>query len=244
MKNHQSSAAVAEPAELTWPSPDFLQTAVRKQREIDTAVRIEKDLAQRVASIQDAAFAKGLPVYVIAGGEAEFKKLCDEQGAAALAANNKREELRNFLNSSRAGFFATRERAQEQLHAAIAEQFARAQKLAEELCELLTGSLGVESECERQEVLIRAWNRLVKKYSRTIPSTNVNAIPGVAGIDPAESLRSIVVGMLLSDPNVRELCRGILAREEERRARTVAFEEVRLDEAERLANPASLAEPF
>lgn len=244
MTNNQSSAPVAEPAELTWPSPDFLQTAVRKQREIDTAVRIEKDLAQRVASIQDQSFQKALPAALLVGGSDALKKLYAERDAATLAVNDKRAELLNFLNASRAGFFAARKRAQEQLHAVIAEQFAHAQKNATELLSILGGLLGTVVEAEREEKSIRMWNRAAKKFNRGIPAVNVNGIPGAVGIDAGESIRSIVHGMLLRDQGIRTLCREFFAREEERRARTAAFEEAKIDEAERLANPAAVVEPF
>lgn len=243
MKN-QSVAAVAEPTRETWPAPDFLNTTARLRHELESAIRHEKDLAQRVASIQDAAFKKALPAAMLAGGPDKLETLSNEQAAAMVAVNQKREDLRRFLTASRGGFFALRNRASEQLRAEISERFARAQEAAAEVCVAVRGFLGADVEAKREEKLIRQWNREVKKFNRSIPATNVNAIPGVAGIDPSESIRSHIIGMLLGDPNIRMLCPDFLAHEAQQRDRAVALEEARLDQAEATANPVSLVEPF
>lgn len=228
----------------TWPAADFVNTAQRLRYELEVAIRRENELAQRIDNIQNAAFAKALPVTLVAGGKDELKKLSDERNAAILGVNQKREALRQYLNVERAKFFAVKERAFEHLRTGVSERFARAQAAATELCAALSDLLGTEAECARQERLIREWNRTTKKFNRSIPSVNINGIPSVAGIGPGESLRSHIEGMLIQDSSIRELCRNILSREAQRREQAVALEEARIDQAEAIANPASLVEPF
>lgn len=238
------SAAVAESAERTWPAPDFLNRAQRLRYELEAAIRVEQPLAQRIAEIQNAAFAKGLPVAVVAGGTDELEKLSDKQVAADLAVSEKRKELRSFLNTERAGFFSLREQAHESLRPEISERFVRVQKAAAELRAALVDLLGAEAESLREEKLIREWNRAVRKFNQTIPAVNVNAIPSATGIDPGESIRSLVEGIIRQDNNIRELCRDFLSREAERREMAAANEEARIAQKEADTNPILHEKPF
>ena len=238
------TATAAEPVEATWPSATFLKDAQRLRSELEKAIRLEKDLAQRVASIQDQSFQKALPAAMLAGGPDALRKLYALRDAAGLSVNDRRAELRQFLAASRAEFFASRERAQEHLHAVIAEQFARAQKNAAELLAIFGGFLGAGAEAEREEKSIRAWNRVILKFNRVIPSANIDAIPAAVAIAAEESIRSRALGMLLQDKGIRTLCREFFAHEAQQRERATAFEEAKIDERERTASPVSMVEPF
>ena len=241
----QAAVAVAESAESTWAATvaDFLIRAQRLRGEVEAAVRVAQQKSQRVADIQNKAFARGLPTSVIAGGADAMKKFSDEQDAAELAVNEAREALRRFLNSAPAGFYAERDRGYERLRPEISEDIACIQKAAAEILARLENLLGAGragAEASRQEGIIRRFNREVEKFNKSIPSVNVNAIPNARGIGIGESIRSRVEAMILQDKNSRELCGGILAREAERRARAVAVEEARIANNEALRNPTSI----
>ncbi|MGB7024869.1 MAG: hypothetical protein WBD73_13805 [Candidatus Acidiferrales bacterium] len=230
------STATQEVA-TTWPVPDFLNRANRLRNELEAAIRVEQQKAQQVAGVQDTAFAKGLPTALVAGGAEKLQKLSDEKDAASLAVNQKREALRHFLNSERAGFFSLRDRAHERIRTEIAENFARMQMAATEICARLENLLGAAAEAEREEKLIRFWNREAQRFNRTIPAVNVNAITSAARIDLGESIRARIEGLLLQDKNTRELCREPLSREAQRRERAAATEEAREAQKEAYANP-------
>ena len=223
-----STATAANEVAVTWPAPDFLNAAQRLRTELEAAVRLEHSLTQRVANIQNQAFAKGLPAAVIAGGEDVLRKIAAEQDAAQAAVNDKRTALREFLASERQRFFALREEAATRLRQNISEQFSSAQRAAKELRTALDGVLGAKDEAEVEERMIREWNRTVKKFNSSIPSLNVSAIPSAGGIGTSESLRGSIAEMILRDPSLRELCRGIIVAEAERRQRAWAAEDARL----------------
>ena len=222
------AAAVAESVERPWPAPDFLNAAQRLRHEFEAAVRLEQSLTQRLTDIQSTAFVRGLPTALIAGGEDVLRKIAAEQDAAQTAVNDKRTALREFLASERQRFFALREEAHTRLRQNISEQFSSAQRAAKELRTALDGVLGAKDEAEVEERMIREWNRIVKKFNSSIPSLNVSAIPSAGGIGTGESLRGSIAEMILQDPSLRELCRGIVAAEAERRERAWAAEEARL----------------
>jgi hypothetical protein len=222
-----AAIAVNEVAERTWPAPDFLNAAQRLRAELEAAIRLEQSLTQRVADIQNKAFARGLPTALIAGGAEKLSTLANEQNAASLAVNGKRVALRHFLDSARTAFFAERNRAQEQLRAEIAENFACMQKAATEIRSRLENVLGAAPEAEREERLIHEWNRQVDRFNGQIPTTNTNGITRAARIELGESLRARVEQMILQDAGLRELCRGIIADKAERRERAWAAEEAR-----------------
>lgn len=238
------SATVTEPARETWPSPDFLNKAQRLRYDLEAAIRDEQQLTQRVTDIQNRAFNTGIPVAVIVGGADKLSKLAAEQEAASEAVNQKRAELRDFLNSSRAGFFSLREESHESLRPGISEKFARVRECAAEVLAELRGLLGAEAEAVREEKTIRQWNREVRKFNRTIPAINSAAIPAAAAIGTEESIRALVVSFLMQDQNIRELCRDYLSREGEKRERAAANEEARFLQAEVNANPFLLDKPF
>jgi len=235
-----STASAVNEVATTWAATvaDFLIRAQRLRGEVESAGRVAQQKAQRVADIQDKAFARGLPNFVIAGGADAMKKFSAEQDAAELAVNEAREALRRFLNSTPAGFFAERDREYDGLRPEISEDIACLQKAAAEISarlEKLLGAGRAGAEASRQEGIIRRFNREVEKFNKSIPSANVNHIPRAMGISPSESIRARIEGQLLQDRNIRELCMGILACEAERRARAAAAEEARI---------AALVNPF
>jgi len=242
------STATQEVA-TTWAATvtDFLIRAQRLRGELEAAVRVAQQKTQRMADVQNKAFARALSTAIVAGGPAELKKFSDEQDAAEFTVNEKREALRHFLNSAPAGFFAERDREYEGLRPEISEDIACIQKAATEIFARLENLLGAGragAEVSRQEGIIRRFNREVEKFNKSIPSVNVNAIPRAAGIGLGESVRTRIEKQLLQDKNIRELCMGILSREAERRARAAATEEARIANNEALANPFLLDRTF
>lgn len=237
-----NATAVAETA--AWPPPDFLRNAQMLRAQLEEAVRHEEDLSRRIAAIQDVSFKKALPVSVVAGSAEKFAELSNQHAAAATTANEKRNALREFLHSSRAGFFKLREERYMTLRPEIGRRFARAQAAATELRSALGDLLGAKEEAEAEGRLLREWNRTIRKLNRSIPAVNVNAIPSASGIEPGESIRSRIEGLFFEDPGIGELTRAFLAREAKERERIARQEELRLDQAEGRLNAILNETPF
>lgn len=200
--------------QATWPAPDFEAQVQRLRGELETAVRVEKDATLRVEQLQEKADARNLPLSMF---KDEVAKLNAEQSLAIIAVHEKRNEMRKLLEFERAKFFALKEEAALRLQPEITAKFLRAKQAAQELQAVLSTRLGAKSEIEFQERQIAAWNRLAKRINRAIPRVNAHVIPGVGYVSMDESLRGAIEQMFFKDAATRELCRGIIGAEGEKR---------------------------
>lgn len=203
--------------EAPWPRPDFAAAVMRLRADLESAVRVEKSKAQEIAGLQDLSFTRGIPASVLAGGQDRLEKLGNKQDAAQVAVQRARDALRKFVDDERAIFFTRKDDARRRLNTEITAQFERAKAAASELIARLQERLGAASEIADEEQRIRVWNRVAKRLNSSIPVENVTGIPGIALIDSGESFRTTIAQMLLGDPQLRELVRGILERDNEQR---------------------------
>ena len=223
-----TETTLSQPAPATespWPRPDFEREFQRLRAELESAVRREKVIAEKIAGVQERAFRTSLPVSVLLGGKEEAQKLSDEQDAAQLVTQQARTALRKFLDDERGRFEELKREAHRCLQKEIAGNFARTQAAASELLTLLGEWLGAKDEIEAEENQIRDWNRAARNLNRLIPAENVIGVPVVRLIDSVASLRSTIAGMLLGDPDLRDLVRFFLARDADARQRVAAHSE-------------------
>lgn len=241
----KTNTATEPKKELTqtavWPSPDFEQQVQRRRNELEAAIRAEKDATRHVEKLQEKADARNLPLSMF---KSEVDRLNEAQSRAIRAVNEKRDELRRFQEAERAKFYVLKNTASRNLLPEISVQYKRAREAAAALHEILTQLLGAKDEIAFEEIQIKRWNRAATRINRAIPGLNTAGIPRVNFVMPGDSLRTQIAQMLIEDAYLRELCRGILATDAEKRQADEAREEKISEQVERQNSPINFVPPF